>query len=238
MALFGDRGSRLSDYFDRWGAEIEMQEREKRRQRLLQLEYTLDLNFKAAEAGWEGVESRFKQILHFVPEDRMPEELEGFSAKGESLLAKTILYFESLALGQVNNVIFSAGEMVGGAQVNCAAALFRALREAHPKLLDKGARLADAPFYREVGVLNDEECGTFWQACIRAEAARREWEEKEYGEYEEGVLSYDIQLGLANLLEIRNELRGDEEWDVDAFDGKEVLGMLSAFEAHVRRELG
>ncbi len=236
MAKFGKHGfsSSLSDYYGRWGADIEQRERRARGQELQRIERSLQTSFDLAEARRQAVGERFRQLLDLFPADRLPPELEGFSAEDGSPLSKTILYFASLGLRGGKDLSLPAGEMVPGFRVSRAEPLFRALRTAHPRLLS-GRSLSDAPFFAETGALDETRCGSFWQACIRAEAARRSWEEQEYGEYEEGVMSYDLELGLEELLTIRDLFRGD---DPDRDRSAEAGELLRCFEKHTARLLG
>ena len=225
----------LSEYYDKWGADIEQRERQQRGRDLQWIEHCLQTEFDLAEARWGELETRFRQILFQVPEEKLPPELDGFSVSGTGLLPKTILYFASLGLLGAEDVRLPAGEMVHGVNVRRGEPLLRALCTSHPKLLPPGARLSDAPYFPEVGELSETKCGLFWQALIETERVRRELDTQEYGFCEDDAMSCDIEIGIDELLYIRDVLRGDGP---DRDREGEVRALLEAFESHVKRELG
>ena len=79
------------------------------RQDIQWIEYCLQTDFELLEAQRQKIGESFRQILVFVPEERLPKELDGFSASGEGLLAKAILYYSSLGLLGAKDTCLPAG---------------------------------------------------------------------------------------------------------------------------------
>lgn len=81
--------------------------------------------------------------------------------------------------------------------------------------------------------------GDFWKALIQTVAVRHKIEDEQYGSHhdddEYDTLDYDIELGIEDLLYLRDVFAGaDLERDLD----NEVEALMNIFHGHVKRFLG
>ena len=175
-------GGTFAEYYRKWGyaARKRMAESSPR-------EFQRD--FDRAEERWDIAAELMEDTLSAFPEELFP------------LLPKTLLYYSSI--GMLSSMTASAwcGDMITGFKMHRADALLRMLKETHPELLPNRTTMAEAPFFEDVGELDDNVCGKFWRACAIVEADR-----SADGVYETPP---NIATAIEEMLYVRNIFLGD-----------------------------